>query len=357
MAVNANYSGPVTSAVMIKETTFGTDPGTGYTNMGMYVNSLDAEISVDTTRVNALGVRESQALVGTAANVTGTIDGLFQDARLIAYAMGADAVTDAAGVYTHWINYKTAAASPIEVSSLPSFTMVVTRGTDVMGSTAFETVETYTGCRITNLRIKGDLGAPLNMTADFIAKNVSVALNSGGQAAAFSTDEVHPPQYITLSIPNSTAISQVQSFDLTINNNVERVGSLGTQLLQASPAKQLEIDLNGTIAMTDEAIWAIQKITNDTSGASTFASVGAPKVDETVKIVSTNSGATTAARTLTINIGAAAFTKQSVSTKVGDVTMLDFTCMIRDFTQTNWGAVPTGAPITFVNATAGAYLA
>jgi hypothetical protein len=194
------------------------------------------------------------------------------------------------------------------------------------------------------------------MTVDFIAQNVSV-VNSGSQTAIFSADEVHPPQYISLYIPAdaATALAQVQNFDLTINNNVERVNALGSQLLQASPAKQIEIDLNATTAMSDEAMWVIADVTKDTSPYTFTAGTSAPNTVQTAKIVSTNSLTGADERTLTINIAAAAITKRSVSTKVGEVTMVDFTAAVRDFLHTNWGATPSGAPITFVDATASTY--
>jgi len=351
MAIHSNYTGPTTSVVIVEESTWGTDPGTGYTALGVYDADVSATLNPSVERVYALGSRVAQATVGKQVEVNGTISGDFQDATLLAYALGADAVTGT-GPYTHWLNFKTAAALPVEVSPLPSFTMVVTRGTD---NSSYDTVETYTGCRINQLTLSSSLDAPMKVSADFIAKNVSVD-TSGNQAAAFSTDEVHPPQYQTMSVPASTALGQVQSWELTLNNSLERVYALGSQLPQALIQKQLEIDLRGTVAFTDEAIWALKEITGVTSAAYTFGDTGAPKVDETVKLKSSNGGSTTAERTLQLNLTNVAFSNWSASARVNEVTMLDFDAVVRDFDQSNWGAVPTGAPITFINNTDGAYL-
>ena len=353
MAVNLNFTGPTTSIRIVKEATYGTDPGTGYAALGVYQAEVSSELTTDNESIYALGARAAQSIVGKTVKVTGSIRGVFQDATLLAFALGCDAV-DGAGPYNHWLNYKTAEATSVE--KFPAgFTMVVTRGTD---NATYDIVETYTGCRIDKLVLKGGLDAPLQVDVDFIAKNVS-SNTSGNQTASFSSDEVHPPQKMSFELPSATAISQVQNFELTVNNNLNPVYALGSQILQALPARTLEIGLTGTVAFTDEAVWAMKEITNDSSAAYTFPSTGAtsaPKTNETCQLSITNSGATTLERTLQVNLSSVAFNRWSTSAKVDEVTMLDFEANIADFTQTGWGATPSGAPIKYINNTAGTYV-
>lgn len=353
MAVNDNFTGPTTSVLIVKESTYGTDPASGYVHMGILQAEVNATLNTNVEAIHALGALEPQALMGKQVNVTGTISGIFQDAKLLAFAMGADAVTGV-GPYDHWINYKTAAASPVEISSLPSFTMVITRGTD---GTTYANVEKYTGCRIDRISVTGDLGAPLTISADFIAQNVSVTVSTGNQVASFSSDEVQAPNYTVLKIPTATTLSEVQKFELTIRNNLEPVFALGSQLLQALVRKQLDIELTGTLVLTDEAIWALKDIMNDASSPYTFGGNIAPKPTETISIVTTNGGATTTERSMTISISAAAIGELTMPARVGEISMTDFTATIKDFTQTNWGATPTGAPIVYRNNTSGVLIA
>jgi hypothetical protein len=321
--------------------------------MGILDTRVDAQVSVDTEFVNALGAREALSSAGKKVTVKGTIEGAFQTGQMLAYALGVD-VQSGAGPYTHYMNYKTAAAAPVEIATLPSFTMSVTRGYN----SANYTVETYTGCRINQLQFKTTLDEVATVTIDFIAQNVSTVYSSGTESPIHSANELHPLQYQSMKIAG-TAVNEVQGWTLTINNNLQAIYEQGNQLIVDLVNGKLDIDVQGTVIYASDENWQWSNITN-TSTPFTFGGVAsqqAPTLSTAIVLISSNGAASTASRSLTVALTNAAITELDPSGQANNVTMMDFKATARDFLQTNWGTSPTGAPIIWVDDTnSGAYV-
>ena len=347
--ITDNYHGQNTVALMAQEATFGTDPGAGYVAMGI----LDGEISITRNntlkRLHALGSRTAQQIVPTQYIVTGTITGIYQTGRLLTYAMGRDSRDGVTVPPTHYLNYRTIAASPVDVSLLPSFTLRMTRGNVVTA----DTIETYTGCRITSFRLSGTMDEPLRISCDFIGQTTSDSLTAAASVFAVDADTVQPPQFGSFQIPDATALGQVQNFELTINNNLAQLYAVGSRLLQQSPALKMELDLRSTIAFTDESAARIQAFLGDAVDPFTPQNT---ITAETATILYTNAGAAAALRSIRVNLSNVRIGEMAHVTRVGEVTFLDLTSQIQDFTQTGWGAVPSNAPIVLRDEAAAAYV-
>lgn len=316
MSVTETYTGAVTSALVQKEATYGTDVGSwaATDTMGILSTEVSATVRNTLTRGHVIGNRGTQYVVAGKADVTGSISGIFQTGKLVAYALGTDAVTGA-DPYTHTI-------SPNLASAIPSFTMQITRGVS-----ANKVVESYLGCKVSGFRLNATLDAPLEMSADFQAKTVSSIENTGAQAITPDTDDVQPPSVGYLQMPSGTALEQVQSFELNCQNNLKDVYGIGARVKAGLFGQEFTTDFRASVAFTDfgdtENLKIITNAYGDTASPYTLSDT-ADLTADTLQWKFTNSGATTAERSITCNITGYKMDELTVPTRTGDVTILDF---------------------------------
>ena len=234
-----NYAGVSTNALIGLETTYGT-AATADKNIG-FIQSWNMTERNSLERVHAVGARNAQALVPKIFEVTGSVDVVYQNGRLLAYAVGTD--TDAQVVTTDYSH------TLAEADALSSFTGKITH------DAATDIVRSYTGCVVNSIRLSGDMNSPLKMSADLLAQSLTVGTASGGTYTP-DTTQVPAPQFGSFKIgaeAGEQAILQVQNFEWTLNNNIEMVGAVGTRLRQAAVPKTRTYDFRLSAALTTDS--------------------------------------------------------------------------------------------------------
>lgn len=229
-----NYSGVGSVVLVTGESVFGTG-GTPDKNIG-YIQSVNMDEKNNEERIFAVGSRAAAALVTKKYEASGSIEAIFQNGRLLQYAMGgAEVVTNSNSDYLHTLARGT---------SLVGFTMGITHA----GLTNIS--RKYTSCYVNSFRITGDKDAPLKISADILAKTVLVGTTAYSYTA--DTTAVPAPQFCNLQIPATTSNVQVQNFELTHSNEVESIFAIGSRLSQAMIAKTNPLDLKASLAFVDD---------------------------------------------------------------------------------------------------------
>ena len=235
-----NYAGVSTNVLIgYEDTAYGT-AATADKNIG-FVQSLNMTDRNSLERVHAVGARNAQALVPKIYEVTGSVDVVYQNGRLLAYAVGTDEdaeVTDPD--YSHTL---------AEADALSSFTLKASH------DAAADLVRTYTGCVVNSIRLSGDMNSPLKMSADLLAQSLTVATSGAGTYTP-DTTQVPAPQFGSFKIgaeAGEEAILQVQNFEFTLNNNIEMVGAVGNRLRRAAVPKTRTYDFRLSAALTTDS--------------------------------------------------------------------------------------------------------
>ena len=122
------------------------------------------------------------------------------------------------------------AASP-QTDNFPSFTLEFTDDEDGGDPGTNNLQRTYTGCRVNSLSLSATVDNPVSVSVDWIGKSVSI-----GTAAASSVTESTEDPYIFYNgvvyatsgsispydtIDTDSRICTLNSFDFTVNNNLE----------------------------------------------------------------------------------------------------------------------------------------
>jgi hypothetical protein len=151
-----------------------------------------------------------------------------------------------------------------------------TTGTDVKGlSIAVERgdsdkVFNYMGCRVNTLTIKGEIGQPLMISADFIGQTMSVSAT----LPALTYSNVVPLDFTHVLIQTGDSLGSISqeyftSFELTINNNLDseqRV--LGDRTVNHLPPTRREINLS--VSQRFDTTTAYDRFTQNTFTAFSF---------------------------------------------------------------------------------------
>jgi hypothetical protein len=318
-----NYAGVNSICLIGKETVFGT-PVTADKNVGL-IQSVDLNEANAYERVHGLGARDAQALVPKVFELSGTIDAVYQVGRLIAYAVGEDTISGAGDPYTHTID-------DTATGSVSSFTMQLAH------DAATDVVQTVAGCVVNSLKISGDVGSPLKLSADLMGKTVGLATTGKGTYTP-DTTQVPAPQYGSVKIGaagSEEVILQVQNFDLTINNNFDLVPALGQRLKQAAVPKTRTWDMSMSTYMTydsgattKDAYELLQIALGGTSPQDT--------ITEQSVIVSFNNGVGGGAgtRSVTFNLSGVAPESVKVSAPVDGIVSVDFNVIAKSYNSSS----------------------
>jgi hypothetical protein len=133
----------------------------------------------------------------------------YQHARLIDLALGAVAHSGTEDPYTHTCT---------GADDINSFTLEVG-----LNGTTDDSVM-YDGCKINSLTISQDLGGVVTMRAEIFAQDVTTDTSAG--TAVVDTLPVLPSGYTTVN--TGDAIAQCRAFEITINNNLDKVYKMGS---------------------------------------------------------------------------------------------------------------------------------
>lgn len=166
---------------------------------------------------------------------------------ILKHAMGgtvSSATITASGAYEHTINpgdMESNAGSG--GSNTPGLSFTVRRG----ASSSSNNVWTHSGGRINTLSIKGEVGSPVNVTAEIIAAGTSVTSTS----PAISFTEVMPLNFTGVTVQTGDSITNVTTeyftaFEFTLNNNLSPQRNLGNAEIDRLPAQRREVMLKLT---------------------------------------------------------------------------------------------------------------
>ena len=279
---------------IIKETTYGTDPGTKLYSWPHIITAMpNPTEDYGRTMIRSLGSGRLYGMTyDTKSEYAFTIESLVNDdgaVSLLAASLGAGAI---------------APADTLSLGDLESFTIEtgLTNGSD-------SSFELYKGCKVNTLTLDAQENEPLKLTADFIAQTMTRATaqisRSSGSGVGAVGDLVDPTAVpkqmgdITITvkaITDGTVGSAMtglimRSFTLEISNNLERIYSLGgTKHIGSLMEQGMDVTGSFTLLSQDDTFAArfsgdganngvqLEIVINDIGKAAT----------ENVKIVLTN---------------------------------------------------------------------
>lgn len=226
---------------VIKETTWGTNPATGATGMS-WLEPVSVSFKTDIVgkKLDALGNRGFSKRVQLDKTVTGSFEQYLhpqESVLFLACAMGGGIVTSSlTGAYTHSMSVGNLDTSP------SSLTFNHRKGESH--------VFIYSGAKVNNLKITGDVGNVVKLSCDFICKDST----SGGTdiSSSMSLSSVLPFTYIggtyrydkTEASLTSTVEEKIIGFELEISNALKSDSvsrGLGSNILQVLPPTKREI--------------------------------------------------------------------------------------------------------------------
>ena len=185
------------------------------------------------------GTRDYSNIVPGKFEISGSFDYLLQGGAFLRQGMSEDSGSTAtvdlgprfhtgANSYVHVMG---SALSPAS-DSFPSFTLEFTDYEDSGDDADTANLKrTFTGCRVNQLTISGDVDNPVKVNVDWMAQGVTVSTGAPSSVSAYSADPYVFYQggvYATsgaitahTSIDDTSNICEVNSFDFGVNNNLE----------------------------------------------------------------------------------------------------------------------------------------
>jgi len=229
-----------------KQSLFWGDEDGAYGSADAVDSSIGLVQSVNPTETNNLikvrtlgGDRDYSNIVPGKFEVSGGFEYFLQDGAFLRQAIGEDTSSTAtidsgpqfhtgAATYLHVMG---SANSP-EPDNFPSFTLELTDAEDTGAySTTGNLKRKYNGCRVNNLSISGAVDTPLSVNCDWIAQGVIVSTAAASSVTQNTDDPYVFYQgwiYATTGtigaytdMDSTSAIAEVNSFDFSVNNNLE----------------------------------------------------------------------------------------------------------------------------------------
>lgn len=221
---------------------------TAYGSTGAIDRPFGLVQSVNPTETNNLikirtmgGSRDYSNIVPGKFEVSGTFEYFLQGADFLRQAFGEDTATTAtidSGPKYHtgsssYVHVMGSAASP-DADSFPSFAMEFADTEDAGNVVDSKNLNrTYDGCRVNTLGISASVDEPVKISVDWIAQNVLVSTTAGTSVAESTDDpyvfyqgQVHATSGAVVAdtvLTSTSEIAEVNTFDFTINNNLEAV--------------------------------------------------------------------------------------------------------------------------------------
>jgi hypothetical protein len=189
------------------------------------------------------GTRDYSNIVAGKFEVSGSMDFYLQGGNFVRMAIGEDSGSSAgtidAGPRVHsgasYVHVMGSATSPA-ADCFPSFTMEFAddeTGECIGTSGAYNLNRKFVGCRVNSLTISASVDEPVSVSCDWVGANVTVST----AAATSVTDDTRDPYvfyqgqvYATSgdleydqAVETDSMIAEVNSFDVSVNNNLEPV--------------------------------------------------------------------------------------------------------------------------------------
>ena len=187
-------------------------------------------------RIVGIGARNATATVNKQYSGTLTANGAVSNAWWLLGVLGTNADAGSVGAYTHTYT---------EANSLPSFTL---KAGQELGTTDSESV--LVGCRINSLTLTAAVNDALRFSIE--APYRYETLGTTVSTNISDTEPVFTFAHGSIELPDGTTLAAIQSFELTINNNLESIYGVGSRFLTANVAKNREYNFNCTAAFKDQ---------------------------------------------------------------------------------------------------------
>jgi len=199
---------------------------------------IDVSISRNNNaeRIVGVGARNATATINKQYSGTAKINGAVSNAWWLLGALGSNVDAGSSGAYTHTYT---------EADSLPSFTVKTSFDLGTTNSTS-----NLLGCRINTLSLTAAVNEALKFSieAPYRYETLDTAFISNVE----DTESIFTFAHGSINLPSGEELAAVQSIELTINNNLEAVYSVGSRFMTANVAKNREYNFNITAAFNDQ---------------------------------------------------------------------------------------------------------
>ncbi len=182
------------------------------------IQNFTPDENFNVTPNHALGARNAQQSPSGQFNASWSMDVHFQHGRLVEYSLGA---------VSHNTTSSDTAHTFTERDTVPSFTLE-----DGYNHTSGDVLRKYTGMKVNELTFSMSVGGVLSMNASGFGKTV---VNSTTAQASVIDNLVKLTFGLAELKMDSDVFEEVQSFDLTITNNLTQTFGLGSNLVAQLP--------------------------------------------------------------------------------------------------------------------------
>jgi hypothetical protein len=176
-----------------------------------------------------------------------------------------------------------------------------------------DSVYAYLGCVVDSGEISARVGEAVNVTLN--CPYAEETLASTGIDATPAVDAETPLVFSEASIqyPSGTTLARVQSFTMRFNKNAELVWGLGDRCASKAIWKQMAVEFDMEISYENSSL--VQDIYGQSTGPLTATN---PAGHLTLIVTLTNSGSTSATRSLVITMGVTHIASDSLPENVGE---------------------------------------
>ncbi len=219
-----------------QEVTFGTAV-TADKDVGL-VQSVTPSDTRELIEVYASGSREIQEIVASKFKASFDYEINMQNGRPLEYLFGTvgHALTGSDTKHTFSV-----------ASTLPSFT------TETSYNSGTDAVFKYDGCKMNSAVINLETNGILKMTPSVICQSVTSSASGASAAVVSSLKQLHY-KHSTLSTgtaASETSVGNLQTFNLTVENNMVEVDSAGTFEVQELVASSFKMAFDFTMSFED----------------------------------------------------------------------------------------------------------
>jgi hypothetical protein len=307
--------GYATNVIYGWESTFGTVSSSLNKNFGQGVKVTTFDLDNSNELIYGLGSQSAQKSHAKEFKGAFSLEFVLSDPWWLRSVLGAAPATTGAGPYTHTWN-----SSQGLSNTLSSFSMVVADDMDT------DSDKTLLGCVVNSATITAAVGETIKVKLDGVFANFSK--DASLTSPVSPVEEPFAFQEATLEFPDSTTLSDVQNFELTITRNTELIWGLGSRFAQKQVAKQREIGMKIDMIYTQDS-----DLLDDFLGSTTVPSTTSPAEVATLQLTVTNGLSTTNERSYTINLASLVVDKVSMPRSIEETNKISADLRARTFTS------------------------
>lgn len=182
-----------------------------------------------------VGARNASAHVNKQYGGEFSVSGSLSNAYWLLGVMGTNVDAGTTGAYTHTYT---------ETDRIPSFT---TKTSFELGTTDF--VSALIGCVVNQCTITAAVNEALKFRLEGAYRYENITTTKISNSA--DVEPVFTFAHGSIEMPDGTTVAAVQTFELSINNNVEYIYGVGSRFMSGYAAKQREYNFSMTVAFKD----------------------------------------------------------------------------------------------------------